>query len=231
MLVVCNGLPKSASSFVFQLTRDICEAAGHLQAPLIELIPPQLVPYKPQPYFVQLDDDGMERLLDAVPPHAFLVVKSHGRLTSKLGKALDEGKLLGITSVRDPRDAIVSLIDAGFREKRRPPALRRFTIETHDQAINSIYEQYSWVREWSSHPAILTIDFTQSTGFPFETADNIASHLGFDLNVFAIVKSYLRSKDKILEFSSGLSGRYRSVLTLEEEKKCERLFGSTSYSN
>lgn len=242
MIVLCYGLPKSASTFAFQLASGLVEAAGFAQAPLYRrYLPPDLAPYPPQPYFVQLAAGDLTRIVAGLPEEQLMVVKLHGPLHSDIHNLLDTGACRALCTHRDPRDAAVSLFDAAQRERRRQGALRReaFTaIDNMDQCIDTIADRLGDALPWMAHEKVQALDFAGLQSDPYGRAVAIADYLGLDaddgidkridrrIDPGAVLLDYLLDKRRIGEFNVGTAGRYHTVMTAAQEQRAADAFAA-----
>ena len=69
---------------------------------------------------VDFSDEVVERLWTAVERHRVspIVVKTHSRLTPAARRLLENGNAIGHCSYRDPREVILSLLDAGDKARQ-----------------------------------------------------------------------------------------------------------------
>lgn len=185
-------------------------------------LPADLVPYPPQPYFVQLGDGDLSRIAGLVPADQTLVIKLHGPLHDDIRASLDQGLCRAICTHRDPRDAAVSLGDAAHRERRRRDSLRRdaFTVlATLDECIATIAQRLADALPWLRHERVLRLDFDGLRRDPYASAQAICAYLGLTIDPAAVLLRYLADKHRIGEFNIGAAGRYRTCMTAAQERQ------------
>jgi len=117
LIVISHGLTKSGSTLAFEMTRAVLCLNGHAQPKL----PDGLVTAGHHINFVHhFDDDRLSRLVEYTRNER-IVVKTHGdpsRLTARtVVDCLRRGDLEIQGVVRDRRDTVLSLIDAGVRAR------------------------------------------------------------------------------------------------------------------
>ena len=228
MIILCNGLAKSGSSFIFQIADNLAESAGFKQKQLRDqYIPDSFIPYKPHPHFVTVPPDKLPQWAQSIPPSQLLVVKTHDSFTPQASSLLASGKIKVINSYRNPRDAAVSLWDSALQENLAiDKENRRFAIPSFQAAIMITAHLSSVNAEWIRNRHTLNIGFQDISNNPFGAATTIANHLQLDNNSFTIISKYLMNRKRIREYNIGLSGRYKTYMNLFEEGWSNQLFGN-----
>ena len=207
-------MPKSASSFAFQLASSIANQRTR------QHVLQQTLPESMRNRFI-LDHlgDQVERLLEYIPPDAHYVLKTHSPLDERLGRQIANGNVRGCVSVRNPFDIAVSLMDAGKRERALPPAQQReYFTQVHSQrdAIDLLPHIISNARTWldSKFGPLLTIPFTHISQTPFKVVEQICESMQIVADPNTIATPFLQDKTSILEFNVGLSNRWNTELDL-----------------
>lgn len=228
MLVICNGQPKSGSSFIHQLVDGLSENAGHDQQALRSAyLPGEYIPYPPHPHFVNLPPDGATRIVTSMPSSDLMVIKTHCSLTEELLQLIRQGEILALCSYREPRDAAVALADAASNESRLDAAERRFHgIESYLDAILVTANRTHMVMPWLTTEEVLKISFTELSQNPFGLLHRLQAWLGLNSGDDTVLLQLLRKRASIREYNIGLAGRHHTNLTCFEEGLCNQLFHS-----
>jgi len=226
VIVFCNGLAKSGSSFLFQITEKLAEAAGFNQDALRkQFVPDQFVPYKPHPHFVSVPPDKLSQWVRDIPDSQLIVVKTHDPCCPEAAELLRQKKIKVINSYRDPRDAAVSLWDSGLKERLTvDEKYRRFNIPSFPSAIMILAHLANTNAEWIRNEDTLNLDFEEIAGAPYDVAIAIEQYLQLGTNSFSIVSHYLKNRGNIREYNIGVSGRYKTYMSLFEEGWCNQLY-------
>ena len=219
MIIFCNGLAKSGSSFIFQVAESLAESAGFNQKTLRDqYIPNALIPYKPHPHFVSFPPGELTQLAQSIPSSQLLVVKTHDPFSLEAAELLIAEKIKVINSYRDPRDAAVSLWDSALKESLTVDRNRwRFAIPSFQSAIMIMAHLANINAEWIKNRHTLNIGFHEIIETPFEVAKTIVDYLQLEDSGFLIVSKYLKNREHIREYNIGLPGRYKTYMSLFEE--------------
>lgn len=153
MIVVSFGVPKSGSTLAFEMTRAILELNGFAQDRLAVGL---VVPEADINHQRDWSDDLMTRLFDATRGTK-VVIKTHETPSAMspalLVEALEAGDLKIHVVYRDPRDAIVSMIDQGVKVRQGGPLIQR-SIRGVDEAIVRLGRPLVYLRQWGSFPSL-----------------------------------------------------------------------------
>jgi len=226
MIVLCNGLAKSGSSFIFQIAESLAESTGFAQESLRDqYIPAEFIPYKPHPHFVSFPPEELNRWVESVSTTQTLVVKTHDPFTPEMEELLAAGKIKVLNSYRNPRDAAVSLWDSALKERLIIDRSKwRFGIPTFQASIMIVAHLANINAHWMKNRHTLNVGFHEITESPFEVAKNIADHLQLEDNSFSVVSTYLKNRNRIREYNIGLSGRHMTYMSLFEEGWSNRIY-------
>jgi hypothetical protein len=214
-LVIAHGVPKSGSTFIYQIAKDALAAINgfsHREAKE-RFFPGESVPdFVPQP-----TDEIIERLSGRLPAGSIFVIKTHGRLTPLISAGLATGKIKALTSFRDPRDTVVSMLDTGERDRRRG-ADRSFGKLFHiDDAVRPARHAWKVAREWLSNASVLPIPYYLTASAQNEVIKLVFNHLGASAPDASLQAHYASEKEKrITEFYKGVPDRFLDSLTREE---------------
>jgi hypothetical protein len=225
LLFISYGLPKSASTFCWQLTADIAEAAGNDQTALGDtFLPPDTI----GDAYLALEEVSIPAIAAALPKGNLLVVKTHSRLDVEIGLLIDEGLVQASCTFRDPRDAALAVHDRAPLD-RAGHARRDFgdvfsVTEAIDLIADNIPVAYSWL---ASDDRVLKMPFDLLALDAVAAARRLASWLGVEVDVAALVEPYRIGQKEIFEFNQGLRGRHRECMTSAELDYADRRFGSS----
>lgn len=227
MIVLCNGLAKSSSTFIFQIAGSLAELAGFGQEQLRnQYVPNAIVPYKPHPHFVSFSTGELSRWVQSVPTSQLLVVKTHDICTPETERLLISGKIKAINSYRDPRDAAVSLWESALKERLTVDRDKwRFDIPSFQAAIMIVANLTKVNAGWMNNDHTLNVGFHDIAEHPFETAELTAEYLQLEGSSFTIISKYLKNRNRIGEYNIGLSRRYKTYMSLFEEGWSNRMYG------
>jgi hypothetical protein len=224
MLYISYGMPKSASSFAFQLAAAV---AGHLskQSETINKMPEHLR----ASYFDDINVQFKE-LDSLVSRQDILVLKTHGPLGPDVKQKILNGQALASITLRDPYDILVSLLDAGTRERERPESEQRpffSRIFTMEDALTRIPYQLHSASVWMNHVGdsanCLILRFDELTMNPASAVGKFAEHMDVICDHDSIAQSFISDKSKIREFNVGKSGRGHTEIEVPERHPVKSL--------
>jgi len=205
MLYICYGMPKSASTFAFQLARDFARTVSS-QEELKARMPEDLK----HPFLGDMKE-SLRRVSQCIPQYEIYVVKTHAPMSDRLKPMLTQGDVKAFATFRNPYDIVVSLKDAGETERHKEKERQRewFTnIKTYEDALQHLPPILNAASDWLQRPDVLKLSFSAIKNQALSVAKQIAAHMGItDLDVDAFVKKYLSKKELIGEYNVGAEGR------------------------
>ena len=205
MLIVCNGMPKSASTFAFQLTRGVANTRWDQQTLL------QRVPETHRAVFHPNISRAFPVLVSVPAQDEALVVKTHGLVSNAIVKGVTAGHADVVMTIRDPLEIAGSLMDAGAIERRKPAAEQRlYFAEIVDprqalaKAANIAKSAGDWLYRLRYRPP-LVLPFRLLKHAPHRAVQLIAQRLGLpDVDVDPILGPLLENKqERIVEYNKG----------------------------
>lgn len=205
-VILTFGMRKSASTYCFQITRDLIERYAS------SYVGDAQYPANLQHPFVP-DAANLLAVLAATPSGGISVRKTHLGLSDAIIETIEAGACFPVFQVRDPLDIVASLLDAGTRERQKPAHLQRegFTAITEvKQTLPIIREDMAIAREWilfATEHGLPCVDFEYVTRRPWEYLAMIASRFDLLADPAAITERYARNPSQIMEFNRGESGR------------------------
>lgn len=227
MLYLSYGMPKSASSFCFQLTLDVAKqymAEKGLKFGKVTRIWPQSrygLYFAPSP---EIDlDHFVELALDQIHKDFFFVVKLHCSCTPFVKKKIAVGEIMASATFRHPADCILSYMDASAREIDRET--NRFP---EGDSFESALKTYKGVAraflDWAHIYGINLISFNELAVSPQTVIAKIARQFGVQADSQKIMEPYLSNVNSINEFNKGIIDRRYQELTLNELEVIEQKY-------
>lgn len=227
MIVICYGMPKSASTFTVQLATALVDCQ-HNQSKLYEYLPEGVNPSaKNKIVYIQELDKVICDLVDRVPSDRVLVVKTHCPLSKPIESALESGNALAIVNYRNPYDIMVSLKDVGERERLKEKSKQRpefAWIKSIDDTKRNIRGIVSTAKTWldKKSESLLCISYQSIEKTPLNVALDIDKFIQLNLkpsSIRTIVDGFISDKSKIGEYNVGVSGRGAEISFTESDKK------------
>lgn len=200
-------MTKCGSTLAFQLTRTALIEAGYDQPTIpFSAEPPRNINFiskLQKPHAPEL----RAALRDAKGP---LVIKTHGRPTSRMVYWIEGGEGRGHAVFRDPRDMALSMVDHGRRSRAQGrPAFSE--IHSLEDACNGIEHQLNSLSAWLQLPGIKPMQYER---FAFDTeaaAAEILEDLGLEGNPRRIARKVARA-DKT-QRNKAVPERHKSELS------------------
>ena len=247
MIVICYGMPKSASSFTFQLAAALVDCKYKVYKSLPEedsLYINKLelgtynntytsLPERVKSHFflksLYIDklDQAIYDLVDTLPSDQVLVIKTHSPLSKPIESVLESGNALAIVNYRNPYDIIVSLKDVGERERLKEKSKQRpefAWIKSIDDTKRNIRGIVSTAKTWldKKSESLLCISYQSIEKTPLNVALDIDKFIQLNLkpsSIRTIVDGFISDKSKIGEYNVGVSGRGAEISFTESDKK------------
>ena len=152
MIVVSQGPTKSGTTLAFEMACATLELHGWPQRKL----PDGVVTEGHHINFLDRWDDAALRTLVDETRGERIVVKTHGSPAlspALVDRLLAAGELRVHLVVRDPRDQVLSMLDAG-RAARAEGSASFSQIETIDDALFEVHRQLARTRAWGSRASL-----------------------------------------------------------------------------
>jgi hypothetical protein len=190
------GVTKTGSTLAFELIRAVLEQAGVDQSRLPDGI---VTPGHKINFFGGVVSDQVPAALAAAAGRGGLVaIKTHGRPDEGAKAAARDGRLIGHVVFRDPRDIVLSLLDAGVRA--REMSARAFSeIVTIEDALASLDRQVANMNAWLELPGMMPLLYDR---FAFDlprTVRQLARQVGVDVSapdVMAAIENRFTQRNK-----------------------------------
>ena len=222
-LIIAHGLPKSGSTFLFQVAKDV--AASINGFPYVEAQDRFFPGMDAVGYVQQPVDSIIEPMLRLLPPKASFVLKTHGRMTPLIASGIQSGSIKALVSFRDPRDALVSMLDAGVSDRENGKERGFDLLRRVDDALRPLKGSWGMARDWAFFPGVLAIPYLLTATNQDFVIRLICTHLRAGHCFSAIRERYAQDKgSKIAEFNKGLADRFLEALTPEEIARVSKDF-------
>ncbi|RME59924.1 hypothetical protein D6779_03200 [Candidatus Parcubacteria bacterium] len=229
MIIISAGMQKAGTGWYFNMINDILVAAGHQNVRQIR------ERYRLHS-ILKYQNCNMGRLLfpkfallmlPHISGHTF-VVKTHEAPTPTL-RLLTKAKITkSLYIYRDPRDAAVSAFEHGVKLRKAGETHSFARLETPELAIQAARRWCSIWEAWSQFPSTLLVKYESLVHNPRHEIARLVEFLGVNLSLDVldkIVTNYQRDrtsdKSDILHFNKGIIGRYREILTREQQELCQ----------
>ncbi len=221
MIVLSYGLPKSASTFCYRLTQDILNAVGQDQEALRRDLPAAWC----KTFVADFSAWPLSEVANALPQDGILVVKTHSGPPSGVCAMIEAGLVKVTVTHRDPRDAAVAVLDAGAQQRAAGQTKETFhRIVSMRQAVDLVAGNLFALKEWMAVDGVLPIAFREVADDLPEVVERIADYLGVPTRPDAVISSYISGEKRIPKFNMGVSGRYRTHMTLMQRWHATRTF-------
>jgi hypothetical protein len=221
-LVLSHGQAKSGSSFLFQSAILACETEnGMSQKQLRGTFFPKS--YSQGNYLDVLTDDDVLRLLEYVPSGKYYTIKTHGRLTNLIRSKIEAGKIMAFTSIRDPRDMVVSMLDAGERDRDRKA--NNFFTTLHNIQDTLVHVKFGVARtsEWMSCHNVAVFPYYLTATNQDAAITHLLDHIGLSHRAAKVVRRFGHEKSqRIWQFHKGTPDRFLDDIS---RKQVSRLTG------
>lgn len=230
IVYISYGLPKSASSFVFQLASAIGgrlgNRTGRLRLDLAGVAPDLGSPRSRDIYAEWVMDargiprsaEGLDAALAeieaalAVGPPRIAVIKTHAPCSPRLAARIAAGDVLASATFRHPADLVLSRLDMAARDQQ---AIDHDVLEsyrlTHVPAFLT----------WHAVPGVAAFEYADVARQPYAVARRIADQLGLDEDVHDLVDMLLDHPDRIAQFNKGVVDRRLDELGSDEIARIE----------
>ncbi|MEM8753053.1 MAG: sulfotransferase domain-containing protein [Pseudomonadota bacterium] len=175
-IYICYGMAKSGSTLAYRLASAVAEAAGAPQGPAG-------LGGGDGRYAAVIRPRELEALFAAERPRP-VVVKTHGGLWRKTAEALAAGRATALATCRDPRDAVLSMLDAGARGDD----WGRSDVEA---ALKTVRAQVEKFEAWARAPNALVLPYERTAADPAGAAARIAEQIGAKVDAEACAKAAL----------------------------------------
>ena len=219
-LIVCNGLPKSASSFAYQMsTLMISDHFGE---------DPETTTLNYKEDLLELDANLKEVISSK---NLTRTIKTHGPGPLDTFDLLESGQIKCVYTLRDPVDMALSYIEAGRMEEALGKNRFFNRFKHSSQTVQPIKFAFTKINLWS-HPKTKFLHFSQLASNKRRFLESLYEYLIEDKIPKHLLEKYLNIPNSdILEFNKGETGRGLKVFSKEEIEDLEsRLYVELLFS-
>ncbi len=225
MIILSVGMPRAGSGWYYNLTNDIIQASGaqdareirqryHLQGILTEVN-------------CNIGTLSARRVLSVMLPSLLgntFVIKAHSGPTKVALQFIHRDQIKPTYIYRDPRDALLSVIENGRRalERGRPNAFSPYT--NFNDAITFIETYLQIGMKWLESNAALHVRYEDLLLNYSTEINRLIDFLDLDqerIDFSKIIDHYRpesgQTEGKGLHFSHGKIGRFRTKLTTDQQ--------------
>lgn len=236
MIILSAGMQKSGSAWFFNMTNDLLVAAGHQDACEIrERFHLQSVLMVRN---CNIGELTRERLSPVLVPHLqgnTFVIKTHCEPTPFAMDLQSRGILKPAFIFRDPRDVVLSTLDHGRRIRAAGENHTFAHYDTFEKAVAVVKEWLEIYKQWTRLKGIYTVRYEDLLLRPAAELERLADCLELHVTknaIEAIVQTYreenLADYDIVnLHFNKGESGRFRTLMSQQEQHYCLQQFSSS----
>lgn len=226
MIILSVGMPRAGSGWYYNLTNDLMLANGAQDARQIRQR------YRLQGILTEVNCNigalTPRRITTVLLPSVLgntFVIKAHAALTPYARFMIQRGLIRSSYIYRDPRDAMLSVMENGQRAIQRdhPNAFSPFT--EFEAALHFMVE---YLHIWDSWMDCQQVHLAQYENLLLNydaEAERLLNFLGLDSNqaqIQAVIEKYRPEKaqpdQKGIHFSHGKIGRFRQKMTPEQQE-------------
>ncbi len=244
MIVVVAGMQKSGSGWYYRMINDLLVAAGHRDAR-------ELREEHGLHDLLQMANCGLANMhadtlirLDEVSRNGnTFATKTHRPPSKALRRLLSEGSCRAAYVYRDPRDVIISALDHGKRMREEGKRKRHLLIGPYRSfaKLHTVKGALLWFRlrvqpvyeAWTSCDHVLVTRYEDLLTDALAQIKRAAPFLDLDITdqrMTEIVDAYQPKnldgdKSNTLHMNKGVAGRFREVLSAEEQDLCRKRLG------
>jgi hypothetical protein len=234
MLVFCVGMPKSGSEWFLHIVDDLLACAGfsHVADIVKEYGLDQIVKYEGN---IQRPTAEKINLLTRPPlsAHTF-AVKTHFRPNEHVVCVLESRLAKAGYIYRDPRDVILSALDAGVRSRELSNNDDFTRLFTFKDALQWIMRWIIIWDEWTAIKGVHLVKYEDLLADSPTIVKGICDFLGVKLEdeiIANVINRYEPACIKgtslmgSLHFNKGIGTRYKDEMTAEQKRQCLDMFG------
>jgi len=229
MIYLCYGIQKSGSTLAFELTRALLQSLGQpqerLQIPLIG--DDRKVNFLSSRKIRDLDRDSVQVIEKILPSPRIITFKTHGAPHDAIRELAAEGRIMGQANFRDPRDNLLSLLDAGQRARQRGRGAFQ-NIQSWQAAFDSHRAQLARFEEWMRLPGFIGTHYEEvafrSESFLRRVATQLQLSLPDDLDLTQLAEQVKATA--FTQYNKAIRRRHRDELTINQTLFLLQRFGS-----
>lgn len=226
MIVLSAGLSKSGTAWYFNLTNDLLIAAGHQDARAIrERFRLRSILKHPNCLFEPTPWNLARVMIPSLFGNTFVVKTSRG--PSRWLRGLIATRVMRATYIyRDPRDAAVSALAHGERNRELGNGRAFVTLHTVGDSILDFRKRLRVWDEWTRYGQALMVRYEDLVADPVSELRRLAVFLCLDVSADGLLTIVARYREMqrdagpdgwdSIHFHQGVVGRFREVMTQHE---------------
>ena len=239
MIVVCGGMQKSGSGWVYNMVNDmLAKVCGKDARTLRDEFQLDFLLHD-NCAFQSLDTAMIERLLAVTAGGYSIAIKTHERPNPAMIELLADGQAKAVYSFRDPRDVVVSALDHGDKIRAKGETGTFALLENAEQAISAAARWAKKAKVWQDSPGTRCIRYEDLLDDTRGVMGNVLEFLNLPLGeaeLDSVIQEYQPEqiagpKTWRLHFNKGVTGRFRERLTAKEQQLCLEQFGDFLRNN
>lgn len=213
MIYLTYGIPKTASTYCYQMIRLLCIAAGWEQPDLPDGIKHEQSNIN---FIGPLTSEKLDALVNCSSEDDLIVVKTHSGVTDNLKEYIEQGVIYACASYRDPRDMSLSLIDAGERARSQGVVGGFNRFNSIEDTIPSISRHIERFQHWIDCGA-LPVYYERLCFDTRSFLESVCQQLSISKKLInkVLLESYMM---QIGQYNKGVSLRYKYDLSSENNK-------------
>jgi hypothetical protein len=235
MIILAVGMPRAGSGWHYNLTHDLMLTAGATDAREIRRR------FRLGRILTEVNSNigvlSTPRLGAVLIPHWMgntFTIKLHAGPTAFARMLIRRGQIRPTYIYRDPRDALLSAYEYGQRARAARHDNAFSPLDTIERAITFMAEYVRYWEEWTAIPNCHTVSYESlKTDYDVE-ATRLVQFLDLDTTsapVRGVIEKYrpeqAQKAERGVHFVKGVSGRFREVLSPEQQQLCINTFGET----
>ncbi len=212
-IVIAHGQPKSGSTFLYMTALELATMANGQEYNSFrdERLGPGFPDFHPE-----VTRETVDRIARDIAPHEYLILKTHSEFTPEIEELIDSGAVLAFTSFRDPRDTILSTLDAGESDRRKGSRRWFSKFSELDELITPVLRQCNRVLPWLSKDGVLAIPFYLIAMRQETSVRILAKYLRFGFALHTLTQAMLEKRAELPEWNKGVADRYIDELTSDD---------------
>ena len=231
MIYISYGIPKSASSFCFLLTKDLLTVYARNNRYFMKRIGDFLAQHQYGDFFLPTEELSLDSLIKKILGSSFknicIAIKVHCGISDYIKSLIEKGVILASASFRHPADCILSYMDAYQREYKNSESNRFKGGESFESCINIFEKAENTFIKWAETENVLLLNFNEVALRPELVVQKMCNQLNFHISADELLIPYKTGQKKILEFNKGVIDRRFAELSpsqiLEIEQRCKIL--------
>jgi hypothetical protein len=227
MIILSVGMPRAGSGWYYNLTNDLMLANGAQDARQIRQR------YHLQGILTEVNCNigalTPRRITAVMFPSVFgntFVIKAHAALTPYARFMIQRGLIRSSYIYRDPRDALLSVMENGQRALQRGQVNAFSPFAEFEAALHFMVEYLRIWESWMDCREVLLVRYEDMLLNYESEAEHLLHFLALDLaqtQIQAVIEKYRPEKaqpdQKGIHFSHGKIGRFRQKMSPEQQGK------------